>query len=355
MPDRPNIDFRSGRTQLAALAVGAVAAVGIAAAVLRPDRNATHMTPYQTPRPRKPFLIMNPHSGDGKVEDYDLPQLARDLGAEVFLLEGDDIDIAKVARDAVADGADLLGVAGGDGTQAIVAGVAIEADVPFMVIAAGTRNHFALDLGLDRDDPSTCLDAIPDGEELRVDVGFIGDRVFVNNCSFGAYAAVIDDPEYRDNKAVTTLKLLPDLLNGEIQPSVYATAAERQIIEPQALLVSNNPYGTGDAAGLGTRARLDTGELGVLAIKVESIAQAVALLAGTGSSGLTALTATEVVVSADADQMPVGIDGEAVTIDSPVTLTIRPRALRVRVPRGRPGVKPPHPFTRWLRFSKLDS
>ena len=67
---------------------------------------------------------------------------------------------AALAREAVDHGADLLGVAGGDGTQALVAGIAAGRDVPMVVISAGTRNHFALDLGLDRDDPAAGLDAL---------------------------------------------------------------------------------------------------------------------------------------------------------------------------------------------------
>ena len=85
-------------------------------------------------------------------------QGARSCGAEVVLIEGPGhVDVAAIVRDAVGRGADLLGVAGGDGTQALVAGIAAEHDLPLLVISAGTRNHFALDLGLDRDDPSTCL------------------------------------------------------------------------------------------------------------------------------------------------------------------------------------------------------
>jgi hypothetical protein len=83
------------------------------------------------------------------------------VGAEVALLEGPGVvDVADLARRAVAAGADLLGVAGGDGTQALVAGIAAEHDLPFLVIGAGTRNHFAMDLGLDRDNPAACLDAL---------------------------------------------------------------------------------------------------------------------------------------------------------------------------------------------------
>ena len=222
---------------------------------------------YATQPPRRPFLIMNPRSGGGKVERFDLATRARALGAEVVVLDGE-ADVADLARKAIRGGADLLGVAGGDGTQALVAGVAALYGVPFMVISAGTRNHFALDLGLDRDDPSTCLGALSDGVELRVDVGRIGDRTFVNNASFGAYAAVVQSPAYRDDKTGTTLDMLPDLLVGHQGPHLRVLAGDLDLTGPQAVLVSNNPYGSGDVAGLGRRPRLDGGVLGVLAVTV---------------------------------------------------------------------------------------
>ncbi len=119
------------------------------------------------PPVRYPYLIMNPKSGGGKVEKFDLKRKAEELGAEVFLIGGaEPVDVAKAAREAVEAGADLLGVAGGDGTQALVAGIAAEHGIPFVVISAGTRNHFALDLGLDREDPAACLHALSDGVEL---------------------------------------------------------------------------------------------------------------------------------------------------------------------------------------------
>ena len=145
-------------------------------------------------------------------------------------------------------GADLLGVAGGDGTQALVAGIAAEHDMPLLVISAGTRNHFALDLGLDRDDPSTCLDALTDGEEVRVDLGMIADRPFVNNASFGAYAEIVQSPEYRDNKERTILAMLPDLLTGRAAADSDRRAGDATVTGKQAVLVSNNPYGSGGSA-----------------------------------------------------------------------------------------------------------
>ena len=288
---------------------------------------------------RHPFLIMNPKSGGGKVGKFDLKRKAEELGAEVFLMDGPEpADVAAVAEEAAGRGADLLGVAGGDGTQALVAGVAARHDIPFMVITAGTRNHFALDLGLDRDDPSACLDALSDGVELRVDLGLIGSRTFVNNASFGAYADVVQTPAYRDDKLGTTLNLLPDLLQGHRGAKLEAYADGTEISGPQALLVANNPYGSGDIAGLSRRLRLDRGTLGVVGVQVDSVQQAVGLLRGRRARGLSLLSATKVEITADAPQVPVGIDGEAVTMSTPVLCTVRPGALRVRVPRERPGV-----------------
>ena len=303
--------------------------------------------PAQPPA-RHPYLIMNPWSGGGKVGKFDLKRKAEDLGAEVFLIGGPGpVDVAQIAREAVAQGADLLGVAGGDGTQALVAGVAAEHGLPFVVITAGTRNHFALDLGLDRADPPACLGALSDGVELRVDLGLINGQVFVNNASFGAYAEIVETPAYRADKLKTTLDLLPDLLQGHRGARLSARADGTEIRSPQALLLANNPYGTGDIAGLSRRARLDRGMLGVVAVKVRSARQAVSLLRGENAAGLTVLTAKEVQISADAGQIPAGIDGEAVSISTPVTCTISPSALRVWVPRDRPGVPAPKPPVNW--------
>ena len=272
------------------------------------------------------------------------------------LLEGPGtVDVAALARKAVADGADLLGVAGGDGTQALVAGIAAEHGLPFLVISAGTRNHFALDLGLDREDPSTCLDALTDGEELQVDLGIIADRTFVNNASFGAYAEVVRSPAYRDDKRGTTLQVLPDLLSGHHGARLTAQAGHTRIDAPQALLISNGPYEMSDVAGLGRRVRLDTGALGVVAIRVDSARQAIGLLRRGHGQGLTMLTAEEVTVDADAPQIPVGIDGETVMLPTPVRCTIRPRALRVVVPRQRPGVPAPKAALEWPRLRQLAS
>jgi diacylglycerol kinase family enzyme len=200
-----------------------------------------------------------------------------------------------------------------------------------LVISAGTRNHFALDLGLDREDPSRCLDALTDGVELRVDLGQIGGRPFVNNASFGAYAAVVQSPSYRADKAHTTLDLLPDLIAGHRGARLRARAGNVTVDGPQAVLVSNNTVG----------------------ITVGSAMQAAGLLRGRQSRGLAMLSAGEIVVEADAPSIPVGVDGEALSLPTPVRCNLRPKVLRVRVPRNRPGVPLPKPPMNWRRLRQM--
>jgi diacylglycerol kinase family enzyme len=333
-----------------------VLAAGAGRLALTPAAAAPGMPSREVPAPKRAFLIMNPRSGGGKVTKFQLKEKAEALGAEVALLEGPGVvDVAKLARQAVADGADLLGVAGGDGTQALVAGIAAEHDLPFLVISAGTRNHFAMDLGLDRDNPAAGLDALTDGVEQRIDLGIIGERTFVNNASFGAYAEIVESPAYRDDKTGTTLQMLPEILNGHKGAKLTATAGDATITGPQALLVSNGPYELNDIAGLGRRARLDAGTLGVVAVTVNSALQAATLLRGARGQGLTTLTAEEVVVNAEVPEIPVGIDGETVMMPTPVRCTIRPKVLRVRVPRDRPEVPPPRAALDWPKLRHLAS
>ena len=307
----------------AALLVGGVAAARIA---LRPDRSEWTLPVVDAPAPRRPFLVMNPRSGGGKVGRFHLQERAEALGAEVALLDRPGTDVQQLARDALARGADLLGVAGGDGTQALVAQVAAEHDVPFLVISAGTRNHFALDLGLDREDPARCLDALRDGVEARIDLGEINGRPFVNNASFGAYAEIVESPAYRDDKRGTTLEALPDLLQRPARrPPRRPTADGLAVDAPAGVLVSNNPYedvrprrdGTAGPArprrARGDRRPGGHGPAGGRACSTAPTAGA-----------CVRAEAPEVVVTADVPEIPVGIDGETVRLPTPVRCTVRP-------------------------------
>ncbi|MFG3120836.1 diacylglycerol/lipid kinase family protein [Streptomyces sp. NPDC048201] len=325
-------------------------------AALRRARPHRSQRPSRARRPKRPVLIMNPSSGDGKVGRFDLVERAERLGARVILLDpSDPADVGKLAREAVDDGADLLGVAGGDGTQALVAAVAAEHGLPFLVISAGTRNHFAMDLGLDRSDPSRCLDALTDGEEIRVDLGDVSGRPFVNTVSFGVYADIVQSPEYRDNKTGTALTLMPDLLAREGVRRLDAQVDGTTLSDQQALLISNNPYvSPDDLSGGGRRPRLDTGELGVIGIRVENAAQAAELaVRGSQAPGLTVTTARRVRVTGGEPQIPVAVDGEALWLRTPVQCSVRPGALRVLLPRDRPGVPPPAPPVDWRELLDL--
>ncbi|GAB7029209.1 diacylglycerol kinase family protein [Streptomyces sp. NPDC021749] len=323
-------------------------------AALRADTVARAAPGRPVRPPERACLLMNPRSGGGKVGRFGLREKAEALGAEVLLLDAARHgDVAGLARDALARGADLLGVAGGDGTQALVAAVAAEHDVPFVVIPAGTRNHFALDLGLDRDDPSHSLEALTDGVEFRVDLGRVGGRAFVNNASFGAYAEVVQSPAYRDDKVGTLLRLLPDVLTHQHGPRLSVRAGAVSVDAPQAVLVSNNPYRVGDRAGLGRRDRLDGGVLGMLSVTVDSAVQAAGLLRGRHAQGLVSLTAEALVVDADRPEVMVGVDGESLALPTPVRCVSERAALRVRVPRHRPGVPPARPRLDWRRLGTL--
>src|SRR5436305_11740590 len=136
------------------------------------------------------FLIVNPRSGEnGTGEELLRAAAGREIKWHV-LRRGD--DAAELARRADAP---VLGVAGGDGSLAAVAAVAMERDLPFVCVPAGTRNHFARDLGLDRDDPLAALAAFG-GVERRIDVGRVNGRLFLNNVSLGVYAGLVHRREH---------------------------------------------------------------------------------------------------------------------------------------------------------------
>ena len=246
-------------------------------------------------------------------------------------------------------GADLLGVAGGDGTQALVAQVAAENDVPFLVISAGTRNHFALDLGLDREDPSRCLDALRDGVEARIDLGDINGRPFVNNASFGAYAEIVDEPgATATTSAAPPWRRCPTCSAAGAAPTWWPTRTGWSSTARRRSWSATTPTTTHDFAGAGRRARLDRGTLGVIAVRVDTARQAVGLLNGAHQRGLTQTQARDVLVSCRRDRpSPSASTGSPCTCPLPVRCTVRPGALRVRLPRERPGVRPPQGRLNW--------
>ena len=291
-------------------------------------------------QPEHPVLIMNPKSGGGKAERFQLATECRKRGIEPVLLRPGD-DLRELAEDAVRRGADVLGMAGGDGSQALVASVAARAGLGYVCVPAGTRNHFALDLGLDRADVVGALDAYEDGLERYIDLAEVNGRTFVNNASLGLYAQVVQAPEYRDAKLRTAAAMLPDLLGPQAEPLDLCFSgpdgAERRTAH--LVLISNNPYQLVPAGGgLGTRERIDRGVLGVVTVTVTDAAQASRFLALEAAgqprrfSGWAEWTVPRFEIRSDAP-VPVGVDGEALILDPPLVFTLRPAALRVRLPR----------------------
>ncbi|WP_279097567.1 diacylglycerol/lipid kinase family protein [Gordonia bronchialis] len=305
-----------------------------------PDLHALDAERVARP-PSKAVLICNPRSGDGKVGKFGIIAAAAELGVRTIVLEAGD-DLEQLARDAVADGADCLGMAGGDGSQALVASVAVEHDLPFVCVSAGTRNHFALDLGLDRDDPVSTLRAFADGVERRVDYATVNDRLFVNNVSLGVYATVVAQESYRADKARTAASMLPELLGRDARPFdlQFTTPAGDEVDGAFVILVSNNPYATSFSPDAATRHRLDTGRLGVIAVSSATGADAVALMT-LSAIGLRRsspfwheFTARAFEIRSRGGRADAGIDGEAVQLDTPLVFRSHPKGLRLLVPAG---------------------
>jgi uncharacterized SAM-binding protein YcdF (DUF218 family) len=326
------VTLGGGSVWLLAVSIAAVL-VSLAAArqAFRPERELP-----RAPALRAPVLFVNPRSGDGRAERVGLAAAARERGIEVVELHPGE-DLEQLASAAVGRGADALAMAGGDGSQAVVATVAAAHDLPYACIPSGTRNHFALDLGVDREDAVGALDALLEGAgERYVDLGEVNGRVFVNNVSLGVYAEAVGQQGYREAKLRTLLDTLAESLGPEGQGSRelrWADADGSRQTSRALVLVSNNPYRLGPSLGSGTRPRLDSGELGV----VDFAPPAGPEVSPTGRYRELALA--ELLVEADGP-VPVGVDGEALTLEPPLRFRIRPGALRVRIAPQHPGASP---------------
>jgi diacylglycerol kinase family enzyme len=260
------------------------------------------------------LLIVNPQAGDERPTVEELRAEAEKRSVDVRLLERDD-DPAAVARESEAE---AVGVAGGDGSLGPVAAVAIERGLAFVCIPFGTRNHFARDVGLDRDDPIGALDAFVDGREQRIDVGSADDRVFLNNVSLGVYARLVHRRERhrRRREALARLRALARLLHAR-EP--LAITVDGEALEARVVVVANNDYLL-EPWSLGARERLDEGELHLYA--------ASGLLRSTWEKR----SGTRFVIDAAGRRIAAAVDGEPVELEMPIEFEIRPRALRLLLP-----------------------
>ncbi len=328
--------------RLAALAAFLCGFVGFGRSALVRDLHAhDDRRPMSIRRPQHPVLICNPWSGGGKVAKFGLADLAKDLGVEVIMLDHG-LDLEQLAREAIAGGADCLGMAGGDGSQALVASIAIEHDLPFVCVSAGTRNHFALDLGIDREDPRLSLHAFRDAIERRIDYATVGDRLFVNNVSLGIYATIVQQEGYREAKSETTKSLLPEMLGRTQEPfDLQFTEPSGTEVDGAFLIqVSNNPYVLGATLDASQRRRLDTGALGIVAISARSGTEAAQVFALSAlgqrrrSRYWHEFRATHFEVRSRSGRAYAGIDGEALELSTPLKFQIHPRGLRLLVTEG---------------------
>jgi diacylglycerol kinase family enzyme len=325
--------FARDRLVEEALVVGALVLSG----VLGRAAFAQRVRLPSRPAPRRAVLFFNPRSGGGKAERFALAREASARGiAAVELRPGDDLE--RLVRAAVASGADALAMAGGDGSQAIVAAVAAEHDLPYACVPAGTRNHFALDVGVDRDDVVGALDAFVAGGERRVDLGEVNGRVFVNNVSLGLYAEAVRHEGYREAKLRTLLDTVPELLgpDGSGLELRWSGPGEHAHRAGAAILVSNNRYRLGRAVGSGTRPHIDDGLLGITVL-----GRSLGHGRGRRRPQRPWRDWTAPAFEVDADHpVPAGIDGETVELQPPLRFRIRPGVLRVRVARRHPGASP---------------
>ena len=318
----------------------AAAAVVTSRGALAPDLHALDRLRSVPPvRPKKPVLLCNPWSGGGKVSKFNLAERATELGVEVVMLDKG-LDLEELARDAVARGADCLGMAGGDGSQALVASIAVEHGLPFVCISAGTRNHFAQDLGFDKEDPAAGLIAFRDGVERRIDYATVGDRLFVNNVSLGVYATIVQQEGYREDKVGTTKQLLPELLGRTKEPFdlQFSTDEGTDVDGAFLILVSNNPYILGPALDASERRSLDSGQLGVFAVNAATGTEAAAMLArssfglGRRDPHIIEFAAPTFQVRSRSGKAFAGIDGEALELTTPLEFRSHPGGLRMLVP-----------------------
>jgi diacylglycerol kinase family enzyme len=255
---------------------------------------------------------VNPRSGDGGADELVAEAKAR--GIRTHLVEAGQ-DLGALAR---AADADALGVAGGDGSLGVVAAAAIERRLAFACIPFGTRNHFARDVGLDRDDPIAALDAFVDREERVIDVGRANDRLFLNNVSLGLYAQLVHRREHHRRRRNAFARLRAFAIVAR-QRTPLGITLDGDPIEAPVVLVSNNSY-TLDMLSVGERERLDEGKLHLYAP------------AGLLRSSWEERSAEAFTLDAAAGRLRAAVDGEPDVIETPIEFRVEHAALRVLLP-----------------------
>lgn len=258
--------------------------------------------------------MVNPRSGDASPSADELAEEARRREIEVHVLRDGD-DPGELAR---RSGAAVVGVAGGDGSLAAVARAALDRDAAFVCVPFGTRNHFARDIGLDRDDPFAALDAFTGGVERRIDVGRVNGLVFVNNVSLGVYAGLVHRREHHRRRGEALARARALLAVTRHRHRIHARVNDEDVLA-RAIFVGNNCYEL-DLFTLGARDRLDEGRLFLW------------VAGGALPTSWDRRIGPSFRVELAAPRIRAALDGEPHVLEPPLELESLPGALRLLVP-----------------------
>ena len=224
----------------------------------------------------------------------------------------------------------------GDGSQALVATVAMEHDVAHVCVPAGTRNHFALDLGLDRDDVVGALDAFTDGVERRIDLASRQRARLRQQRVARRLRRIVQSDAYRDAKLGTWKRMLPEMLGrdaAEIDLQFDAPQAKR-LGNAALVIVSNNPY---QLRRFGALVRGRAGHRAAGHLRDAHARRAVGCKAGDARNDRPApafrrrapVVVRRVRESTRAQPVAVGLDGEALMLAPPLRFLSVTGSLRV--------------------------
>jgi len=285
-------------------------------------------------------LFLNRNSGV-KGADDELVAAARASHLEVIELWAE-TDCLRLIRERIARGVRLFIAAGGDGTVHHVVQPLIQTDAALAVIPTGTYNHFARDLEIPLD-WKTALDVALNGDTRSIDAARVNDRFFVNNLSLGLYPELVARREAR-GRDYPRWKARLYAFAGTMRKYRHVTLVveaegRNELIRTHVFMVSNNTYDLGRVGIEAPRDTLTGGRLSVFWLPHTSrirLARYIArYLAGRVRTipGFRSFHAQTLRVQSSSTALRVGIDGELMTLVSPLSITIVPQSLHVRVPK----------------------
>jgi diacylglycerol kinase family enzyme len=293
-------------------------------------------------------VILNATAGTGSARDAvaALREQFAAAGVQVQVMVARGEDIPLLARRAVREGHPVVVAAGGDGTVNAVATHVAGSRSALGVLAMGTLNHFARDAGIPVE-IEAAVRTIVAGHRMRVDVGAVNGKIFVNNSSIGLYPTVVtrrDNRRRRHGSGKWTALFWASLTVLRKHPMLDVTLAvdgnTRRHRTP-FIFIGNNEYVV-EGPGAGHRGGLSDGKLSLYITRRHGRRGllALALRALTGSLrealDLEALVASSVTIATRRRYLPVATDGEVSVMPTPLQYETRAGALEVVVPAPQP-------------------